>query len=170
MMFGYDKKITIGVIIGLLFALNAQAATTGSISLSGNQPIILEITVTTEPTAATILLSTDVTDQKVGTVVERSNKKAGYTVTLSSASAAATASSTPSFRSIETVDTLAYTIKYGGAAVVFVAGAPAEISNMSAKTSAVGVSKDVTISYTGSSSFLDESIYTDVLTFTILAK
>lgn len=170
MMFGNVKKIAFSVIIGLFFAFNVQAATTGSISLSGNQPVILEITVTTEPTAATLLLSADVTDQKVGTVVERSNKKAGYTVTLSSASAAATAASAPSFRSIETADTLTYTIKYGGASVVFVAGAPAEISSVSAKTSAVGISKDVTISYTGTSSFLDESVYTDILTFTILAK
>ncbi len=164
------KRVALCGIFGLFTALSAQAATSGTIILSGTQPGILEITVSTAPTAMALLISTDVVDQEIGTVTERSNQRAGYTVTLTSASAAASASANPSFTSLETTDVLPYVISYGGSPVTFVAGAPAVVSDMSAKTSGLGIVNIVTVSFDGESAFLDEAVYGDTLTFTIIAK
>jgi len=148
------------------------AANTGTITLTGSEPVILQITVTSAPAASVLALNTLVTNLVVGTVTELSNKRAGYTVTLGSANALAGASATPTLISPQTTDFLAYTIQYGGVAVVFPAGgAPAVVSSVSAKTSATGTVNSVTISFDGTSKFLNESAaYTDTLTFTIISK
>ena len=165
------KKKALGVLIGLFLSMNLQAATTGTIALSGSEPAILEITVTSEQAASNLPLNTSVTDLKVGTVVERSNKKAGYTITLGSANALAAATVTASLRSTETVDFLPYSIKYGGNPVAFQSsGGAAVVTTVTSKTSAAGSVKNLTITFDGASAFLDQAVYSDVLTFTIIAK
>jgi len=161
----------LGAVVVLAAFLMMTAATSGTISLSGSEPGILEISVTSDPQAANLPLNTTVVDLKVGTVTERSNKKAGYSVTLGSASALASGSAGPSFRSSETTDFLPYSLKYGGKAVAFSSGGSASVvSNVSAKTSAAGVVNVVSVSFDGAGAFLDEAVYTDTLTFTIIAK
>lgn len=161
----------IGLALAIFCAAPTMADTSGTINLSGSEPGILEITAIAEPGAASLPLNTTVVDFKVGTVTERSNKKAGYTVTLSSANALTASSPGPSFRSVATPDFLAYSIKYGGKTVAFTAGgAAAVVSSVSAKTSASGTVNIVSVSFDGANSFLDEAVYTDVLTFTIIAK
>ena len=126
---------------------------------------------TAEPTASNLPLNTTVNNLKVGTVVELSNDNAGYSVTLSSANASITGSTTATFRSAQVADFLPYTIQYGGAAVTFPpGGAAATVSSLSAKTSAAGSVKIVTISFDGASAFLNNAVYSDTLTFTIIAK
>ena len=165
------RNVFIGAGMVLASFLGMIAATTGTINLSGSEPGILEITVTAEPQASNLPLNTTVVDLKVGTVTERSNKKAGYTVTLGSANALASSSASPSFRSTETTDFLPYSLKYGGKAVAFSAGGAASVvSSVSAKTSAAGIVNIVSVSFDGASAFLDEAVYTDTLTFTIIAK
>lgn len=152
-------------------ATAAIAQSSGSIVLQGTVPEILEITVTEEAAASSLDLTTSVTDLLVGTVVELSNKKAGYTVELESANAAATGSGDAFFKSADTAntDTLTYAISYGGAAVSLTSGT-ATVSDVTAKTASTGASNDVLISYDGASSFLYEDTYSDTLTFTITAK
>lgn len=165
------KYFIFGTCIVLACIIGMTAATSGTISLSGSEPGILEITVTSEPQASSLPLNTTVVDLKVGTVTERSNKKAGYTVTLGSSSALEAGATGPSFRSSSTTDFLPYSLKYGGKAVAFSAGgAAALVSSVSAKTSAAGIVNVVSVSFNGAGAFLDEAIYTDTLTFTIIAK
>jgi len=166
-----SRKSTLALVFGLACVFALYPDTSGSISLSGNQLGILEISVTAEPTASDLPLDTTVVDLKVGTVTERSNKKAGYTVTLSSASALFAASFGPALRSSETADFLSYSIKYGGTAVAFpLSGIAVVVSNVSAKTTAAGTVNVVSVSFDGASAFLDEAVYADILTLTIIAK
>lgn len=170
---GYRKKKKFGIAICIILsaAFILTAVTSGTISLMGNEPGILEITVIAEPQAVNLPLDTTVVDFKVGTVIERSNKKAGYTVTLGSVNALAASSESPSFRSTETEDFLIYSIKYGGEAVSFSqGGSAAVVSNVSGKTTSDGIENIVSISFDGANSFLDEAVYTDTLVFTIIAK
>jgi hypothetical protein len=158
-------------VLGFCLAPSLGAATTGSLSLQGTAPPILQITVTAESTAASLPLNTTVTNLKVGTVVELSNDNAGYMVTLGSANALITASTTPTFRSSQVADFMPYTIQYGGVPVTFLPGGTATVvSNISAKTSAAGTVNIVTISFNGASAFLSTAIYSDTLTFSIIAK
>jgi len=147
----------------------AMAATSGSLALSGNVPAIIEISVTSEPGSLTLPLTTTIADREVATVNERSNKKAGYTVLLESASALAAQTASPALRSVESADVLPYSIKYDGITVVFTGGV-AVVSDVSTRTNAAGLTKSVTVSFDGASYFLDESTYGDTLTFTIVAK
>jgi hypothetical protein len=147
----------------------AFAATTASIALSGSVPAILEISVAAEPAASALPLTASVVDLPIATVLERSNKKAGYIVRLESANAVAAGSAVASFRSAETPDSLAYVVKYGGSLVSFQSGV-AVVSDVSAKTMASGTPRSLTVSFDGAASFLDESVYGDTLTFTVIAK
>jgi hypothetical protein len=163
------KKFLVLVALTALVLLEASAATTGSIAISGSIPAIIELSVSSESVASNLPLTQTVSDLKVATVNERSNKKAGYTVVLESANAKSAGSSSPSLVSSETLDTLPYSIKYDGNAVTFTGGS-AIVSDASAKTLASGVDKPVTVSFDGAAHFLDESVYGDTLTFTIIAK
>lgn len=161
------KKITIlAVVFAILFSVGTiSAATEGTLLLQGTVPAVLEITVTPESGVNDALdLSADITDLKVATVLERSNKKAGYTVTLSSANNGV-------FQNTDTTYdySLDYTLAYDGSEIDLSSGS-AEITNESVKTTGAGTSKNVTISYNGEADFPYEGTYTDTLTFTIAAK
>ncbi len=171
------KKVTLLTIILLLSggAIFAES-TSGSIVLQGSVPQILEVTVTSTGDASSLDLSATVTTPlKVGTVVEKSNKKAGYTVTLESANAVSTGVNSAYFKSTDpsNTDTLDYTIYYDGSEVTL-SGGSAVVSDVSTKTDAGGSSKDVEITYDGASAFMYEDNYEDnyedTLTFTIAAK
>lgn len=154
------------VLVFASFPLAAQA--TGTLTLTGTVPPILSITVNALPAAATLNLSAD-TDVAVANVVERSNKKGGYTVTVESLNAVSSGASQPYFKSIDAgnADTLTYTLSYGGTTVTFSAGR-AIVSDSNTRTTGAGVSKAVRVAYTGA--FLYEDTYSDTLTFTITAK
>lgn len=152
-----------------LAAIPAAAATSGSILLSGSVPAILEITVTPEPGIGNLPITTTQSDLLVATVVERSNKHAGYTVTLQSSNMVAGGLASPTFESADTSDSLPYSIKYGGVPVSFSSGT-AVVSDVAGRTDAAGSSKSVTISFDGANYFLDEATYSDTLTLTIIAK
>lgn len=163
-----SKYVSI-VALTAIIAFSAAAATTGSIAISGSVPAIIEITVTNEAVAQNLPLTQTVSDLRVATVVERSNKKAGYTVILESSNAKAYGTPSPTLRSAGTNDELPYSVKYDGTEAGFSGGA-AIVSDVSAKTVADGIAKAVTVSFNGADYFLDESSYGDTLTFTIIAK
>jgi len=77
----------------------------------------------------------------------------------------------PFFKSadVANADTLYYSVKYGGAAVTLTGGS-ALVTNANGRTAAGGANKNVQISFTGSTQFLNEDSYADTLTFTIAAK
>jgi hypothetical protein len=154
-----SKLVSLIVILAAL-ALSAFGATTGTLSLSGTVASILEIVVNPDPAASALPITTTVADSKIATVIERSNKKAGYTVTLQTANGALLKGQTGNS------DNLAYSLKYAGANVNFVLGS-ATISAVASKTAPAGTSKDLTISFDGASSFLVEDTYSDTLTFTM---
>lgn len=153
----------------LFISVYAFSLTSGTLVLQGTVPGILEITVNSSANATALDLTANVTDILVASIVERSNKKAGYTVIVESQNAVTLGQ--PSFKSTDSTnsDTLTYTLTYGTTPVTFVAG-QALISDVNTKTGGSGTAKDVKISYTGASQFLFEDSYKDQLTFTITAK
>jgi len=159
----------LSAVLILAAALPLSAATTATLSLSGVVPAVLEISVTPELVASNLPITTTVSDLAVATVLERSNKKAGYTVSLESASAKARGTALPAFVSAESSDVLSYSISYDGNAVSFSSGS-AVVSSEKTRTGMSGISRAVTVSFDGASAFLDESTYSDTLTFTISAK
>ena len=165
------RSVLVMVILLTGAAAWAGAETSGTLTLQGSVPGILQITVTPEAGASALDLSLDASNVAVATVVERSNKKAGYTVTLESANAAAGSAAEAYFSHTDPAveSSLEYSITYGGTAVTLTNGA-AVISDVSGKTDALGSAKTVAVSYNGASDFPYEGTYTDILTFTIAAK
>jgi hypothetical protein len=155
----------------MALAAPAFAATSGTLTLQGTVAGILEISVTPTPAASALDLTANTTELLVATVNERSNRKAGYTVTVQSANAAAASANAAFLKSVDALnaDTLGYTMSYAGAAVALVGGV-AQVSDVSAKTAAGGTDKELRISYDGAASFLNADDYADTLTFTITAK
>jgi hypothetical protein len=162
-------RLIFAAVAMLAVALPGFSATTGTLLLQGTVPGILEITVSALPAASSLALETTQTNLAVANVTERSNRKAGYTVTLQSANAGA--GNAFFFKSADptNLDTLAYTLAYGGSPVNLVAGT-ALITDASAKTPAAGVAKSLAVSFSGAASYLGEDSYADTLTFTITAK
>lgn len=152
-------------------AVPGFAATSGTITLSGTVPGVLEIAVTPNAAASDLDLTVDTVDLLVASVNERSNRKAGYTVTVTSANAAAIMSGQAFLRSADLAnpDVLPYGLSYNGAPVVF-SGGSSVVSDTWARTSVAGVEKELRISYDGGAFFLNADDYADTLTFTIAAK
>lgn len=165
-------KIALTVLVLLTVSAGTSfAATTGQLLLQGTVPGILEITISPAADSNDMDLSVDEANVKVATVIERSNKKTGYTVTLESANAVTQSADNGVFinQDGEISESLNYNVSYAGDPVAFSSGA-ALISDVSGKTTGAGESKDVAISYNGSSDFPYEGTYSDTLTFTIAAK
>jgi hypothetical protein len=154
------SNITVLSLILLLLVSPAFAATTGTLSLLGTVAPLTAITVTPDPNASNLPVDLVASNLKVATVNELSNDKAGYTVTLSTANGSVLKETAGS-------DTLAYSLTYNGAAVVF-ASNTAIISDVASRTSVAGSSKDLAISF--AATFLNADTYSDTLTFTIIAK
>ncbi len=169
--FKMTRVAMIAAVALVAFAAPSFAATTGTLTLQGTVPGILEIAVTPTAAASALDLTVNVTNLLVATVNERSNRKAGYTVSLSSANALAASANAAFLKSADALnlDTLAYTLSYDGVPVALAAGV-AQVSDVSAKTPAAGTDKNLTISYNGAASFLNADGYADTLTFTITAK
>lgn len=162
------KKVIFTLLFCILtFSLVAQ--TTGSITLRGNVPGILEITVTPLTGYDNLDFATEANDLAIATVTERTNNKAGYQVTIESDNAVTALSDVPFFVGDDptNTDTLEYAISYDGVPVSLVNGV-ATITDSNSKTTGLGIEKTVAISYTGT--FLNEDGYSDTLTFTMTAK
>jgi|GEM_PF-752187 len=164
-------KILVAVMVLMVAGSGtAFAATSGTLTLTGTVPSILEISVNAAGNTD-LDLGIDASNVKVATVVERSNKKSGYTVTLESENAV-TQNADKGVFSNDDPDvsaSLDYTISYGGEQVSLTDGS-AIISNVSEKTAGSGASNEVAISYNGATDFPYEGNYSDTLTFTIAAK
>ncbi len=149
----------------LAAAIPGFAATNGSLVLSGVVAPVTAIVVQADPNASNLPIGTTVSGLAIANVNELSNNKAGYTVSLSSANGGILKESDTSGVGLQ--DSLSYSLTYDGTPVVFVSGS-AVISNADKRTSAVGTTKTLAISF--ASEFLNADTYTDVLTFTIAAN
>jgi hypothetical protein len=163
------SRLLVAAVAILVSAIPAFAATTGTLTLTGTVPAVLDISVAAQPAAASLDLSVNQANLLIANVTERSNRKPGYTVSLQSSNAGAGTSFFFKSADVLNVDTLTYTLTYGGTPISLVAGS-ALITDATAKTSGTGVTKDLRISYSGAASFLNEDSYSDTLTFTITAK
>jgi hypothetical protein len=154
--------------LALALAASAFAATTGTISISGSVGGVCDVAVTQPAGNNSLAITTKVTNLTIATFVEKCNKASGYTLTLSSANNSVLKGSIPA-----NIDTLPYSLVYGTsvatAAAVSLAAGSAVITDASAKTPSLGITKILAISFDGTS-FLNEDSYSDTLTFTIAAK
>ena len=151
----------------LLFSLisTINAATTGQLQLQGVVPALLSISVTPQPVATLLSLTTTQTDLLVATVNEQSNSNTGYKITVSSLNDGNLERSGGS-------ETLTYTMKYG-ATLLNLSGS--SVTPVTGKTQAVSgvydVDTDVTISYTGQPALsMVNGTYQDTITFEISAN
>lgn len=153
------KKVLLILMNFILCTILVTALTTGTITLTGVVAEAIDIAIVTDANASSLDLAVDTTNLIVATITEKSNVNAGYSVTLSSANSVVLQGSTTS---------LAYTLEYDNVAINFV-GADATITDSVLITNSSGVSKNLTISYTGDAG-LPADTYSDILTFTIIAK
>jgi hypothetical protein len=156
----YLSKSFMFAVLAALSAVSTFAATSASLSLSGVVAPVTAITVTADPNASSLPVGSSVSGLKIASVNELSNDKAGYTVTLSTANGGMLKEAAGS-------DSLPYSLTYNGVAVSFSSGL-ATISDVSARTSGSGSTKELDMSF--ASAFLNADSYSDTLTFTIVAK
>jgi hypothetical protein len=158
------------LVLACIAAAPVVAQETGSLTLQGTVPAILEITVTGTGNYNALDLTTDASNLVVATVNERTNSKTGYTVSVKSLNAEGAGSSQAFFAGsdVANTDTLNYNISYGGSAVTLDGSGLATVTDSAGKTLGTGENKDVAITYTGT--FLNADTYTDTLVFTIATK
>lgn len=138
--------------------LSAFAGTSATLTLKGAIAPILDIAVGPEALATSLPLDQAVTNQKVGTVIEKSNNHGGYKVSVSSQNRGKL--------KFDDENSVNYSLKYGNSEI-----------NLSAPSSVVAThagqgefSHDLKISYSKPSEYLAAGEYSDVVTFTISAE
>lgn len=144
-----------------------QSSDSDSLTIGGNVPARVDIRITGTD-ALELDLQSVVTDRKIATVRERSNVRAGYVVSVTSANG---------FRLRGTYagdqDELAYTLVYGDEPVV-PQGNSFQFAARTGRTGLAlghqGVEFDLLISYDAESVNLYDGDYQDTLTFEIMAQ
>ena len=152
------RSVIIAVALAAVIMPTFALSSTGTLSLSGSVAAITTITVTPDANASALPVGVATTNLKIATVVELSNSKAGYTVTLSSANGGA-------LMETSGTDSQAYTLTYGSNPVTFTSGTATLTSSSTRSATAAGSTNILYISFPAS--FLNADTYTDSLTFTI---
>lgn len=156
-------------VLAAMVTTSVMGATSGNLGLSGSVPVILELSVSTNPAAAALTPSSNVSSVSIGTVTETCNDADGYTVLLSSSHGVTEGANAGVLVGGATGEQLNYNLSYNGQSVNFSSGT-ALVTDAFSKTAALGDSKAVSISYDGTANNLATDTYTDTLTFTIAAK
>lgn len=152
---------SLGLLVLMLSSVS-DAATTGSLSLSGAVTEGISIVVdSSNGNAAALDLSTSQSTLNIATITENSNSSTGYTISAKSTNAGKLKHSSLS-------DNVPYTIKYAGGAAVTLTTSDQVVKTQSTGGVYTGVSSPVTIQYTGSSG-ISAGTYSDTITFTIAA-
>lgn len=152
--------IVLGIVLGGM--AGAPAATTGQLQLQGVVPVVLSLSVTPQPAATTLDLTSTQTDLLVASINEVSNSNTGYKISISSLNDG-------DLERSGGTETLTYSLKYDSVVVNLVGSS---VTPVVAKTNNVGsvhnLNSDVSISYTGqSSNSMVSGTYIDTLTFEI---
>lgn len=152
-------------VAGFVFvATTAEAALTGTVTLSGKVPQICNIVVTPEVGASNIAdISAGDTDRVVATVNETCNDIDGYTVTVNGTHSG---NHTGLFRDTISGDEHPFTIKYNNSNV----SSGGVVTDVNA--AGINLSKQVKISYAADVTLAPSAGFTygETLTFTIAAK
>ena len=132
----------------------------GALLLQGTVLPVLSVTVTPESGVNDSLdLSTSPVDLKVAEVLEQSNTTGGYKIFAKSTTGGVLDNSG--------LDSIAYTIGYGGAGHVSLTTVDQEIKNNSTG-GVISESSDVDVAYIGkAASALVQGVYSDTVTFSI---
>lgn len=158
------KKLIL-VLVGMFvvsLTAHAQWSNTGTLTINGTMPAIIQINITDNSTA--LSLDSAATGVVVGSISERSNSGTGYVVTVESANLGELVGGTYG-------ETFAYSLSIGGANIDLTS--PATVSDSTSRTSATGITKTIDVTH-GVGEFagnmLAADTYSDVLTFTIAPK
>lgn len=156
-----------------------QSSDSATLNIGGNVPERVDIAVTPVD-SENLDLQSSVSDRLIATVVERSNVRAGYTVSVESANGFTLKGQADSG---DTFDRLGYALNYGGESVSnpgnsFATNTTASDSHMFAKRESrtatpglhTGDEKSLLISYDARTVNLYDGDYSDTLTFTIVAE
>jgi len=156
------KKILIaGFFVLAATGAFAQWDTTGTLTINGNMPVITQIRIVDN--GVTLDLQNAGVDVLLAEIQERSNSTTSYTVSVTSANSGTLVGSTHA-------EALTYSLDIGGATIDLSSGAAQEVSNNAGRTTAVGIPKEIRISYGSGGTdgqFLAEDSYSDTLTFEI---
>ncbi|MBC7397095.1 MAG: fimbrial protein [Bdellovibrionales bacterium] len=152
------NKLLVGL---LLVSSAAQAATTGTLSLSGTIANVISIAVAAAGAASTLDLTATQTNLVVATVTENSNSNTGYTISARS-------TNTGTIKHATATDNVAYTMKYAGGTATSLTTVDQTVKTQSTGGVYSAVSSSVSVSYTGNAS-LRAGSYSDTITFTIAA-
>jgi len=161
------KKILISAVAAIsILSGSAYAASTANITITGTVPQILNIFVTNR--ASTFDLSTAVTAGAVASIKVISNRRAGYTVTVTSGNQGSSNCPTTNgacFYSPTTTEKLALTVKRDAATVSFT-GASGQFATKTTKSAPGGDVYSATVAFDGSQTVLSKGTdYTETLTF-----
>lgn len=155
-------KTIITAIYLLALSTETFSATTGSLLLQANNPRKISIDVTPVAVASSLDLTTTQTNLKVATIVEKSNSKTGYKVTITSANLG-------KLKREDGAEVFTYTMKLDGSNVSLSTAAGTVFTR--SQTVPVTVSRNITISYTGKSvETMIEGTYSDTVTLDIAAR
>ena len=156
-------KKSLITLIALTLTSSAFAATTGTLNLKGTVAQALSISVNGDASALNLdLHNPKVKDLKVASVLEQSNSKTGYKVSISSQNKGILA-----HEDGKNVDSLGYSMKYGTQTVDF---SKTDVISQG-KADAYNVSKDVKVSYDGrEATDMVAGEYRDTITFSISAN
>ena len=150
---------SIAIAAALAAAAVPSFATTNQVALSGTLAASSSLTVTAATAASALPIGTATANLQVATVVELSNDKAGYKVTLASANSGV-------LQEASGPDTLPYTLAYGassGTATAVNFSNP--IATASTRTSGSGTTNYLYMSF--GTPYINADTYSDTLTFTI---
>jgi len=154
-------KKTIFALALTLTTASAFAGTTASLVLKGVIAPILDISLTSESLATNLPLDQQVSNQKVGTLTEKSNSGSGYKVTALSTNRGKLVRGNDSANGID------YQLTYNGNSVTLSSSTASTVGTYSSRGSS---DRELKISYSKPADYLPAGEYTDTVTFTIAAN
>lgn len=155
------KKIITSIYL-LALTTDLFAATTGALLLQANNPRRISIGVTPISVASALDLTTTQSNLKVATIVEKSNSKTGYKVTIKSANLG-------KLKREDGAEVFNYTMKLDGSTVALNTAAGTVFTR--SQSTPITVSRNLTISYTGKAvETMIEGTYSDTVTLDIAAR
>jgi hypothetical protein len=164
------------VVAAALVLTGAVPATAANqIVLSGTVASNCTMNVTADPGATNLVLDAGAKRVAIGTILQNCNKKAGYTVVVTSTNCATPAPTGAKLVGISNGDKLSYSVEAtnpttGGSAPtvtgLLASSCTAQKVRVVTESKVSGETSSVFINYTGSSSLSDDT-YQDTLTFTL---
>lgn len=155
------KKMIMAALV--LSSLSTFAGTSATLNLKGNVAAITDIQIAADAAAQSLGITTGSTNLKVATVTEQCNDKDGYDIMMSSTNGGKLV------HSVDATKNTTYQITYGTAGTFTPTTTPNKVKTVSSLTGLTTATSDVKITVTSAPNAVAGD-YTDVLTFSIVAK